>query len=264
VSGVTEVDRICLAALERPIAERAAFLADACRGDDVLRREVESLLAQAVRAEPFMEQPAIAAAGALGGLSGLSIGQRIGPYQIVAKLGTGGMGEVYRARDTQLGREVAIKVLPVIFAVDPDRSARFEREARILASLNHPHIATIYGVEAGPSEDGVPRRALVMELIEGPTLAERIRRGPLPMAEALSVARQIAEALGAAHEQGIVHRDLKPANVKVRPDGMVKVLDFGLAKEMEPAGAALNATASPTITTPPMTHAGVVLGTGPI
>ena len=150
------------------------------------------------------------------------------------------MGEVYRARDTQLGREVAIKILPVVFAADPDRLARFEREARILASLNHPHIAAIYGVEADPAADGVPRRALVMELIEGPTLAERILRGPLSMAEALPVARQIAEALEAAHEQGIVHRDLKPANIKIRPDGTVKVLDFGLAKSV-----ARPATATP-------------------
>ena len=237
---MTEVERICLAALERPISERAAFLTDACRGDERLRQDVESLLVQASRAESFMEEPAIAWAGALVGLSGLDIGQDIGPYHIIAKLGAGGMGEVYRARDTHLGRQVAIKVLPVIFATDPDRLARFEREARILASLNHPHIAAIYGVETEPSDDGAPRRALVMELIEGPTLAERIRRGPLPMAEALPVARQIAEALEAAHEQGLVHRDLKPANIKIRPDGTVKVLDFGLAKSV-----ARPATATP-------------------
>jgi len=237
---VSEVERICLAALDRPAEERPAFLEDACRGDEALRRDVESLLAQAVRAEPFMEEPAIAGAGALAGLSGLSLGQRLGPYRVVARLGAGGMGEVYRARDTQLGREVAIKILPVVFAADPDRLARFEREARILASLNHPHIAAIYGVEADPAADGVPRRALVMELIEGPTLAERILRGPLSMAEALPVARQIAEALEAAHDQGIVHRDLKPANIKIRPDGTVKVLDFGLAKSV-----ARPATATP-------------------
>ena len=237
---MSEVERICLAALDRLADERAAFLDDACHGDDALRHDVESLLAHASSAEHFIEQPAVAGAGALAGLSGLSLGQRLGPYHIVARLGAGGMGEVYRAHDTQLGREVAIKVLPVVFAADPDRLARFEREARVLASLNHPHIATIYGVEAGPSDNGVPRRALVMELIEGPTLAERIRRGPLSMAEALPVARQIAEALGAAHEQGIVHRDLKPANIKIKPDGTVKVLDFGLAKPV-----ARPATATP-------------------
>jgi len=261
---VTEVDRICLAALEQPISERAAFVADACRGDEVLRRDVESLLAQALRAEPFMEKPAVAGAGALVGLSGLDIGQDIGAYHIVAKLGTGGMGEVYRAHDTHLGRQVAIKVLPVIFAADPDRLARFEREARILASLNHPHIAAIYGIEADLSNDRVPRRALVMELIEGPTLAERILRGPLSMAEALPVARQIAEALEAAHERGIVHRDLKPANVKIRPDGTVKVLDFGLAKSVaRPATATSvrpDSEPSPTFRTDDR-HADAIVGT---
>ena len=229
---MTEVERICLAALDRPAEERAAFLEDACHGDEVLRQDVESLLAHASPAEQFIEKPAVAGAGALAGLSGLSLGQRLGPYHIVDRLGAGGMGEVYRAHDTQLGREVAIKILPVVFAADPDRLARFEREARILASLNHPHIAAIYGVEADPSAGGVPRRALVMELIDGPTLAERILQGPLSMAEALPVARQIAEALEAAHQQGIVHRDLKPANIKIRPDGTVKVLDFGLAKSV--------------------------------
>jgi serine/threonine-protein kinase len=261
---VTEVERICLAALDRPAEERAAFLDDACRGDDALRHEIESLLAHASPAEQFIEQPAVAGAGALAGLSGLSLGQRLGPYQIIAKLGTGGMGEVYRAHDTQLGREVAIKILPVVFAMDPDRLARFEREARTLASLNHPHIAAIYGVEADPSGDGVPRRALVMELIEGPTLAERIAGGPLQTAEALTIARQIAEALEAAHEKGIIHRDLKPANIKVTPDGVVKVLDFGLAKaDATPADARhaqADVTNSPTFRTGG-TRQGVILGT---
>jgi len=252
---VSEVERICLAALDRPAEERAAFLDEACHGDEALRHDVDSLLAHASPAERFIEQPAVAGAGALAGLSGLSLGQRLGPYHIVAKLGAGGMGEVYRAHDTQLGREVAIKILPVIFAADPDRLARFEREARILASLNHPHVAAIYGVEADPSAGGVPRRALVMELIEGPTLAERISRGPLPMPEALSVARQIAEALEAAHEQGIVHRDLKPANIKIRPDGTVKVLDFGLAKSMSHP-----ATEAPTFRTD-VGHADGIVGT---
>ena len=160
-------------------------------------------------------------------------GARLGPYEIVAALGAGGMGEVYRARDTKLNRDVAIKVLPESFANDPDRLARFQREAQMLASLNHPNIAHIHGLEEA---GGV--RALVMELVEGEDLSQRIARGAIPLDEALPIAKQIAEALEAAHEQGIIHRDLKPANIKVRPDGTVKVLDFGLAKAMEPASGA--------------------------
>jgi serine/threonine protein kinase len=163
---------------------------------------------------------------------------------------------VYRARDTNLGRDVAIKVLPDRFAQDPERLARFEREAKTLASLNHPNIAIVHGLERA---DGV--RALVMELVQGPTLADRLAEGLFAVDEALPIARQIAEALEAAHEQGIIHRDLKPANVKVRDDGTVKVLDFGLAKILEPAGAMPSLSQSPTITTPAMTQAGVILGT---
>ena len=167
------------------------------------------------------------------------------------------MGEVYRARDTKLNRDVAIKVLPDSFASDADRLARFTREAQTLASLNHPHIAQIYGLE---ESNGV--RALVMELVEGDDLSQRIARGPIPIDEALPIAKQIAEALEAAHEQGIIHRDLKPGNIKVREDGTVKVLDFGLAKAMEPAGGPLpSVSQSPTITTPAMTQAGMILGT---
>src|SRR5262245_43824432 len=167
------------------------------------------------------------------------------------------MGEVYRARDTNLDRQVAIKILPVAFAQDPERLARFEREAKTLASLNHPNIAIVHGLERA---DGV--RALVMELVEGPTLADRIAHGAIPLDEALPIAKQIAEALETAHEQGIIHRDLKPANIKVRPDGMVKVLDFGLAKALEPVSlSGADATASPTITSPAMTGVGVILGT---
>ena len=177
------------------------------------------------------------------------------------------MGEVYRARDTKLDRDVAIKILPELFAADPERIARFEREAKTLASLNHPNIGGIYGLEhanpsAGSGQAAV--RALVLELVEGPTLADRIARGPIPVDEALPIAKQIAEALEAAHEQGIIHRDLKPANIKVRPDGTVKVLDFGLAKLAHPDAAAVPAdiTASPTITSPAMmTGVGVLLGT---
>src|SRR5262249_47670647 len=144
-------------------------------------------------------------------------------YTVLGPLGAGGMGEVYRATDTRLKRQVAIKILPAALASDPDRLVRFQREAEVLASLNHPHIAAIYGLE-----DSTNVKALVMELVEGPTLADRIAEGPIPLDEALPIARQLAEALEAAHEQGIIHRDLKPANIKVRPDGTVKVLDFGL------------------------------------
>ena len=159
----------------------------------------------------------------------LSPGDRLGSYHVSALLGTGGMGEVYRARDEALGRDVALKILPSAFARRPERLARFEREARVLAALNHPHIAAIYGVVEAA---GV--RALVLELVEGETLAERIRAGRHAGRRGVSIARQIAEALEAAHEKGIVHRDLKPANIKLTPDGQVKVLDFGLAKALDP------------------------------
>jgi eukaryotic-like serine/threonine-protein kinase len=181
----------------------------------------------------------------------LAAGTRVGPYEIVSAIGAGGMGEVYRARDTKLQRDVAIKVLPDLFAADPERLARFEREAQLLASLNHPNIAHVYGVED---------RALVMELVEGDDLAQRLARGPIPVDEALAIARQIADALEAAHEHGIVHRDLKPANVKVRPDGAVKVLDFGLAKAMEPPRSAAETLNSPTFTAQ-ATQQGLVIGT---
>jgi Tol biopolymer transport system component len=187
----------------------------------------------------------------------LTPGTRIGPYEIGTQIGVGGMGEVYRATDTNLKRAVAIKVLPGAVAADVDRLARFQREAEVLASLNHPNIAQIHGLE---KSDGTT--ALVMELVEGPTLADRIAEGPIPIDDALLSAKQIAEALEAAHEQGIIHRDLKPGNIKVRSDGTVKVLDFGLAKAMEPTSA-MSASASmpPTITTPAMTQAGMILGT---
>ena len=164
----------------------------------------------------------------------LLAGMRLGPYEILAPLGAGGMGEVYRAHDTRLHREVALKVLPEGFALDPDRLARFRREAQLLASLNHPNIAAIHGLEEpDPStSSGQAACALVLELVDGPTLAALIAQGPMTLDEALPIARQIADALEAAHEQGVIHRDLKPANVKVRPDGAVKVLDFGLAKAL--------------------------------
>jgi serine/threonine protein kinase len=176
----------------------------------------------------------------------LSAGDKIGHYEVISLLGQGGMGEVYRARDTKLKREVAIKVLPEAFARDPERMSRFQREAELLASLNHPNIAHIYGVED---------RALVMELVEGETLPS-----PLPMDVALGYARQIAEALEYAHERGVIHRDLKPANVEVTPDGVVKLLDFGLAKAIEDPVTPGDASASPTLTLG-ATRAGVILGT---
>ena len=188
----------------------------------------------------------------------LAIGARIGPYEITARLGAGGMGEVYRAKDSNLERDVAIKILPDTFAQDQQRIARFEREAKVLASLNHPNIASVHGLETVGSF-----RALVMELVDGETLAERIFREPIPVDEGLRIARQIAEALEAAHERGIIHRDLKPANVMVRPDATVKVLDFGLAKAVEPPGSTdsdpsvLRTLTSPTA----LTRAGMLLGT---
>jgi len=190
----------------------------------------------------------------------LERGTRLGPYEIESVLGAGGMGEVYRARDTVLKREVAIKVLPLAFAGDPERIARFQREAEVLATLNHPNIAAIHGLQ---DSDSV--RSLVLEFVDGPTLADRIGGRPMPLDEVLAIARQIADALEAAHARGIIHRDLKPANVKVRPDGTVKVLDFGLAKALEgrsPQEAVnFGVSQSPTITSPAMTRIGVVLGT---
>jgi Tol biopolymer transport system component/tRNA A-37 threonylcarbamoyl transferase component Bud32 len=188
----------------------------------------------------------------------LQPGQRLGAYEVIAAIGAGGMGEVYRARDTKLHRDIALKILPQTFAFDPDRVARFEREAQVLASLNHTNIAGIYGLE-----DAGGVKALALELVEGPTLADRIAEGPIPVDDALAIARQIADALEAAHEAGVIHRDLKPANIKLKPDGTVKVLDFGLAKLATGSGPAAgpDVTASPTITTPAMTSVGVILGT---
>ena len=187
-------------------------------------------------------------------------GTRLGPYNVVAPLGAGGMGEVYRATDSRLKRQVAIKILPAALAGDPDRLARFQREAEVLASLNHPQIAAVYGLE-----DAAGVKALVMELVEGPTLADRIAQGPIPLDEALSIARQISAGLEAAHEQGIIHRDLKPANIKVREDGAVKILDFGLAKLADAGvpgrGSQADLANSPTLTAAPMTGMGMILGT---
>ena len=190
-------------------------------------------------------------------LMALTAGTRLGHYDVTALLGEGGMGQVWQATDTQLNRQVALKILPDAFAADPDRLARFTREAQILASLNHPNIAAIHGIEEA---DGT--RALVLELVDGPTLADRISKGPIPVDEALPIAKQIAEALEAAHEAGVIHRDLKPANIKVREDGTVKVLDFGLAKAFDttPEG---DPSESPTLTAV-ATRAGIILGSGGI
>ena len=184
----------------------------------------------------------------------LTVGSRIAHYDVIALIGEGGMGQVYQATDTKLNRQVALKILPEAFATDPDRLARFQREAQVLASLNHPNIAQIHGIE---EEGGT--RALVLELVEGPTLAERISKGPIPLDEALPIAKQIAEALEAVHEAGVIHRDLKPANIKVREDGTVKVLDFGLAKALDPTPEA-DPSLSPTLTAA-ATQMGVIMGT---
>ena len=187
----------------------------------------------------------------------LQPGTRLAHYDVTSLLGEGGMGQVWQATDTQLGREVALKILPDAFAADPDRLARFKREAQILASLNHPNIAAIYGIEEAEGT-----RALVLELVEGPTLADRISKGPIPLDEALPIAKQIAAALEAAHEQGVIHRDLKPANIKVKDDGTVKVLDFGLAKAFQPDMGHPGLSQSPTISlTAAATQMGVILGT---
>ena len=184
----------------------------------------------------------------------LQPGTTLGPYEVTAKIGEGGMGEVYRARDTKLNREVALKILPEAFGRNPDRLARFQREAQVLSSLNHPGIAAIYGPEVA---EGI--RALVLELVEGPTLADRINQGPIPLEEVLPIARQIAEALEAAHAAGIVHRDLKPANIKVRADGTVKILDFGLAKALDPSPE--GDPAQPPTLAAATTEIGVIMGT---
>src|ERR1051326_8012695 len=205
---------------------RASFLDQACGGDDDLRRDVESLLAEEKRLGNFMEEPALqtAARELVQDRRASWAGRQIGSYEILAFIGAGGMGDVYRARDSRLKRDVAIKVLPETFARDSGRLLRFQREAEVLASLNHPHIAAIYDV--GEFADS---HFLVLELVGGETLAERLARGPIPTDEALSIASQVADALEAAHEKGIIHRDLKPANIKCTHEGNVKVLDFGLA-----------------------------------
>src|SRR5215469_5355 len=242
-----QIESLFQEALRHPVEERDAWLREACATDTELHREVVSLLAnhhESASAGPW----AAAAAQLIVKPVLLEPGQYVGPYQVTSFLAAGGMGEVYRARDTKLKRDVALKVLPDAFARDPGRLARFQREAEVLASLNHPNIAHIYGVE---------ERALVMEFVEGES-----PKGPLPFEDAWKVALQIADALEYAHDRGVIHRDLKPANVKVTPDGVVKLLDFGLAKAFSETPDASNADPenSPTVTLG-ATVAGTVMGT---
>ena len=266
-----DVERIFVAVVARPASEWATELDELCAGDEALRSEVESLLAHEGAASAFLETPAIAEADIARDIAAEwpLVGRRFGPYVVRAPLGAGAMGEVYRARDEQLGRDVALKVLPTHVASDPDRRARFESEARMLAALNHPHIAAIYGLE---DVDG--GRALVLELVEGETLAARLSKGRVPVAAALAIARQIAEALAAAHERGIIHRDLKPANIAITADGVVKILDFGLAKLRPqvapvsgPSAGSRNPEGSDESLTPPgaspapATREGMIVGT---
>jgi TolB-like protein/Tfp pilus assembly protein PilF len=243
------------AALERPADERDAVVRDACGNDEALRDEVHSLLAAHEAAGGFLETPAVRVDAPVAPPPSLMLrpGDRLGGrFEVADVLGAGGMGEVYRAHDLQLGREVAIKILPRAFAADPQRLARFERESRVLASLKHPNIAAIHSLE---DVDGL--RILVLELIEGQTLAERLSGGPVPVGAALAIAQQLAGALQAAHARGIVHRDLKPANVKLSPSGHVTLLDFGLAKAGVGDDAALPAIANAGLET----TAGLVIGT---
>jgi serine/threonine protein kinase len=249
-----QIETVFHAARERPSSARDAFLADACLGDSALRRDVERLLLQP--SPGLIDAPVSeVVAGLITPDPRLEPGSLLGHYRIDGLLGIGGMGEVYRARDTKLGRDVAIKILPRALTSDHDRLTRFEREARVLASLNHPHISGIYGIEDG---EGV--RALVLELVDGETLSERLQRGPLPIDEAVTIARQIADALTAAHQKGIVHRDLKPANVKISAAGVVKVLDFGLAKVSSLGASAADLSHSAAMAANG-TRDGIILGT---
>ncbi len=251
------VEELYHAARDQPPGERAAFLAEACPDDQALRRDVESLLKEPESADGFLDTPVRAAAHIASAVTPAAmIGHTLGGYHLQTLLGAGGMGEVYRAHDAKLGRDVAIKILPRAMTSDPDRLARFEREARMLAALNHPNICAIYGLEEA---DGL--RFLILELVDGETLGQKLAtlrvlnpQAPgLPIEEALTLARQIAEALEVAHEKGIIHRDLKPANITITPDGVVKVLDFGLAKP-----ASTDSSGPDPIDG---TQAGVILGT---
>jgi eukaryotic-like serine/threonine-protein kinase len=219
------IERICQVALEIDQAERASFLAEACGGDDTLRREADALLAHAGEMSGFLETPALEVAAAALAQAPSLTGQRVGPYLIRERLGAGAMGEVYRARDTRLHRDVAIKVLPAPFAQDPDRLRRFTQEACSAGMLNHPNVLTVHDVGL---HEGLPY--IVSELVDGMSLRDRLAQGTLPAGRTVDYALQIARGLTAAHNQGIVHRDLKPENLLITRDGRVKILDFGLAK----------------------------------
>ncbi len=248
----SDVERLFHAASERPVTERVAFLRQACAGDEGLFVDVQSLLDELATGHSFLDNPAIDFVARRMDVPPSMAGRRLGAFELLSRIGVGGMGEVYRARDTKLGRDVAIKLLPAAFAHDRDRVSRFRREAQLLATLNHPHIAAIYALEEADDTLG-----LVLELVEGPTLGERLGTGPLSMGEALTVARQTAAALDAAHKKGIVHRDLKPANIKLAPGETVKVLDFGLAKAIaDPVFAG-----APSLATVDATCEGIVMGT---
>ena len=254
------------AALARPPAERAAFILHSCGDDAALRAEVESLLAAIDQAGSFIDRPAlhssqiatILADGCRPGAGrrALEPGRPLGAYTILEFVGAGGMGEVYRAHDSTLNRDVALKVRSAVAPLDADRFARVKREAQILAALNHPNIAAIYGLE---DSDGV--QALVLELVEGSTLQARIGSGRIPAGDALSIARQIAEGLEAAHDRGIIHSDLKPANIKLRPDGTVKILDFGLARMLDVADVNASASAQAGNPNPALSQTRLVFGT---
>src|SRR5262245_38076801 len=251
------IDKLLGEALELEAGRRAAFLEQACTGDEELRRKIDALLAAHEQAESFIEVPAFAvAAQVLADESQSMVGRQLGHYQVLALVGAGGMGAVWKAKDTRLDREVAIKTLPAGFGRHTDGLVRFEREAKLLASLNHPNIAAIHGLD---EDRGT--RFLVLELVEGDTLEDRLRLGAIPLEESLKLARQISEALEAAHEKGIIHRDLKPANIKITVDGTVKILDFGLAK----AFARDNVHADPSDSlslSVESTEQGLILGTG--
>ncbi len=259
-----QAKRIYNSALGCEPDRREGYLTEACGGDVELRKEVEALLAYQGEAEGFMKAPAIdvaaqvmAKAQGKAGVVSL-VGRSVAHYGIVEKIGEGGMGVVYRAQDTRLGRSVAIKSLPDFLAEDPGKLSRFEREAKILAALNHPNIASIHGLE---ESDG--KHFLVLELVEGKTLAEKLRKGSLPLGESLEICRQIAVGLEAAHEKGIIHRGLKPSNIKITPEGRVKILDFGLAKvlEHEGAGGQEPGAGTPQMSAHSSTETGVILGT---
>src|SRR5512135_1294411 len=254
-----QIKRLYNSALELEPDRREAFLREACAGDNSLRTEIERLLAQKTEAEDLLGKPALEVAARALAQDRKDkpqpdyVGRSLLHYRITDKIGEGGMGVVYRAQDTHLNRPAAIKVLPEVFAEDAEKMARFEREARLLATLDHPNIASIHGLE---KQEG--RSFLLLELVEGLTLEERLREGPLPIDEALDICCQIADGLETAHDKGVIHRDLKPANVKLTPEGKVKILDFGLAKALRERADSVDLTAKDADS---MTASGVILGT---